>query len=333
MQKNLNRLLYSSRKVAEEALRRGYKLDFFWLTPTSYSCIIRGEKNGKEVFFKSSTPASSSVIGEIMTENKIYTNDMLNRCKISTPKTVVYYGEDDFEKTEKLMEKYKTLVVKPSDTNHGIGITTKVSDRKSLKKAIKKAQKDGNGEAVLIQQQVEGDEYRFLVVGGKTVGVTHREPAFVDGDGVRTVKELIEEKNQDERRGVWYEKSLHVIDLKRAKKHIGGRVLKSVPVKDQRIHLSHVSNISFGGESFDFTDKASKELKQIAEKIAEICCLSVVGVDIMTKDISGGAKGSFVIEMNCFPGIMLHQEPAHGKTRDVAKLIFDEIEKTARSIS
>ena len=39
-----------------------------------------------------------------------------------------------------------------------------------------------------------GKEYRFLVMGDQVVGVLHRVPANVVGDGVHTIEQLVHEK-------------------------------------------------------------------------------------------------------------------------------------------
>ncbi len=39
-----------------------------------------------------------------------------------------------------------------------------------------------------------GKEYRFLVIGEEVVGILHREPANVIGNGESTIEELVSEK-------------------------------------------------------------------------------------------------------------------------------------------
>ena len=83
--------------------------------------------------------------------------------------------------------------------DHGDGISIGVSTKVGLSKAIAYARSasDQQESDVLVQEQVEGQEYRFLVVEGKVVAVAGRRPPCVVGDGRSTVKQLIHEKNQD----------------------------------------------------------------------------------------------------------------------------------------
>src|SRR5699024_5020671 len=53
---------------------------------------------------------------------------------------------------------------------------------------------------VLIERFVEGKEYRFTYVKKEIVGVAHRRPASITGDGESTVEQLVEEKNKERKR-------------------------------------------------------------------------------------------------------------------------------------
>ena len=59
-----------------------------------------------------------------------------------------------------------------------------------------------------VESYITGNDYRFLVVGGRIAAVAERVPAHVIGDGQRTVAELVEATNADPRRGVGHEKVL-----------------------------------------------------------------------------------------------------------------------------
>ena len=54
---------------------------------------------------------------------------------------------------------------------------------------------------VLVEEYFAGTEYRFFVINGQTKAIMLRVPANVKGDGVHTIRELVEQKNQDILRG------------------------------------------------------------------------------------------------------------------------------------
>ena len=55
-----------------------------------------------------------------------------------------------------------------------------------------------------VEDIISGKEYRFLVIGDKVVGILHRAPENATGDGERSIRELIEIKNQSPLRGKGY---------------------------------------------------------------------------------------------------------------------------------
>jgi len=89
----------------------------------------------------------------------------------------------------------KKIVIKPNRTNFGIGITfVNAQDKKGYKSALKEAFLHDT--SVLVEEYHRGEEYRFLVIGGKVHGVVKRIPANITGDGIHTIKELVHLKKQ-----------------------------------------------------------------------------------------------------------------------------------------
>lgn len=324
----------STRLLMQAALSKGYVVTYFRSSPSTESGVTRCEKDGKELFFKSTASSLTPAYGVFAAENKALTYSLLSLNGVATPDTVALGVDQPIDGALKLLGAYGTVVVKPVDTNHGDGISIGVTDQIGLERAIAFARSAGGKEPdVIIQQQVKGDEYRFLVVEGKVIAVASRRPPQVTGDGRLTVKELIDQKNDDPRRGAGHMSTLTLINLDDVMQHKGEDFLKTVVPKGETVRILETSNLSKGGEAVDFTDIASPALKKLAVKAAEYCFLGIAGVDVMTKDItSDSTDDSYIIEVNLTPGIRMHQFPSEGKPRDVAKIIFEAIEKTARPI-
>lgn len=64
-----------------------------------------------------------------------------------------------------------------------------------------------------MEEFLAGKEYRFLIMGDEIVGILHRVPANVVGDGVHTIEQLIHEKNKDSLRGKGYRTQMEQIQL------------------------------------------------------------------------------------------------------------------------
>lgn len=321
----------STRLLMQEALRKGYTLYYFPASPSGGTGVTRAVKGGKELFFKSTCSIAAPFIGYTAADDKVQTYSLLASYGISMPYTQVLSPQDSADTS--LLKRFESLVVKPTDTNHGDGITVGITTKDQLVRAIGYARAAGGAGDVLIQEQVYGTEYRFLVVEGRVAAVAYRRPPFIVGDGHLTVLELIEQKNEDPRRGDGHSSELTRISLDDVRHHKGEEFLRSIPGKGEEVNVLETSNLSRGGESVDCTDRASKALKKLAIEAAQKCFLQIAGVDIITRDIEAETdEGSYVIEVNVGPGLRMHQFPSFGTSRDVAKTVFRSFEKTARPV-
>ena len=318
----MNNLKITNRLLLQEAEKRGWKVEVFDSTLYTPQAVLRAEKDGKEFVFSSTLTSLTPACGYLIAADKFLTYGLLKSANISTPNCVLIPGDSsDFGEAEAFLAQHKRVVVKPTCTNHGDGITINVTDKEQLMKAIdfaREAAIQSDSSAILVQEQVEGKEYRFLVINGKCVAVANRRPAFVVGDGKKTVKELIEEKNQDPLRGEEHDKPLTKISIDEVINTNGADFLNNIPQNGEEVELLKTSNLSRGGEAVNCTDIASKELKALAEAAAVRCQLGIAGVDIITTDIRGNGQ-NYVIEVNSGPGIRMHVYPSVGKPINIAK--------------
>ncbi|RMG24223.1 MAG: cyanophycin synthetase [Methanobacteriota archaeon] len=218
------------------------------------------------------------------------------------------------------------VVTKPSDVSHGRGVYLNIRDDKALKKGFEIAKEYSRD--VIVEQYIEGNDYRVLVINGEFVAAAQRIPAHVIGDGEHTIEELVEIVNQDPRRGIGHEKVLTQIvidqpslDLLEAQ----GLTLSSIPEKGRFVQLKSTANLSTGGTAIDVTDIIHYDNIRLAERAVKTIGLDIAGVDIIAEDISKPilAQRGVIIEVNAAPGLRMHLEPTEGTPRNVAKPIVD----------
>jgi D-alanine-D-alanine ligase-like ATP-grasp enzyme len=334
MNENIQNYPISTRLLIQEALNRGYELSYFPASSVTGTSIIHAVKKGRELYFKSTSPITTPYLGYLAAEDKVLTYSLLSARSVNMPFTKVVSPDASIDDTTEFLKDFDSVVVKPAATNHGDGVTVGVKTVPELEKAIEYARKAGGAMAdIIVQQEVKGREYRFLVVDGKVVAVASRRAPYVTGDGVRTIKELIAEKNNEPNRGTGHDSPLTFIDASEVATVKGDAFMDSAPEASQEIEVLHTSNLSKGGEAADCTDDVSPTLKKLAVDAARGCFLSVAGVDIMTNDLSTETLDeSYVIEVNKEPGIRMHQFPSSGEGRNVAKAIFKAFEKTSRPV-
>jgi cyanophycin synthetase len=270
------------------------------------------------------TTSYTSHAGVEVAGNKNRTKAMLKDAGVPVPRGTTVYGEEGLR--DAIEELGFPIVTKPLDGNHGKGATIRITNWEDALLGLAAAKEYGR--AVIVEQFIEGDDHRILVVNGKLVAAARRTPAAVTGNGQHTIQELITEVNKDPRRGIGHEKVLtsikadqHTLDYLTKQ----GLSLESVPEAGQVIYLKTTANLSTGGTATDVTDLMHPYNVLLAERVAGTVGLDICGIDMLTADIAiplNETRGA-VIEVNAAPGFRMHIAPAEGLPRNVAAPVID----------
>jgi glutamate--cysteine ligase len=306
----------STQILMKEAIKRGIKVDVLDNTEN----FISLKKNGQVEYVKQATKTSKdNYVTVLIMENKSVTKKVLLGNNIKVPEGI---EANSIDEALNIINKYVNvpIVIKPKSTNFGIGISIfkDGADEESIKRAFELAFKHDN--TVLIEEFIKGKEYRFLVIDDNVVGILHRVPANVMGDGLKSITELVEVKNQDPLRGYHYVTPLEKINLDENAKLFLKQQNKDfnyIPLKDEIVYLRENSNISTGGDSIDYTDDISEKFKIIAVNAAKAVNARICGVDMMLEDYSDENSKYAIIELNFNPAIHIHCFPYKGIERKI----------------
>lgn len=279
--------------------------------------------------------SKDSYIVPLIMENKTVTKKVLKEDGFRVP------GGAEFSSMEEAVKAYprfadQAFVIKPKSTNYGLGITIfkEGADLEDYQAGLAIAFREDS--SVLVEEFMPGTEYRFFVIGGEVQAIMLRVPANVIGDGIRTVKELVEEKNSDPLRGTNHRAPLELIQLGELEQLMlkeQGLTIESVPQANQIVYLRENSNISTGGDSIDMTDEFSEAYKKIAVSAVEALGAKISGIDLIIPDKeidpTTDKKAYGIIEANFNPAMHMHVYPFAGKgrrlTMNVLKLLYPEI--------
>ncbi|WP_153116725.1 cyanophycin synthetase [Rhodocyclus tenuis] len=217
------------------------------------------------------------------------------------------------------------VVVKPQDGNQGKGISVNLTTREQVEAAYAIAAEVSD--EVLVERYLPGHDYRALVIGSKLVAVARREPPQVVGDGVQSVRELVDQVNRDPRRGSGHATSLTKIrfdDIALARLAEQGMSADTVPARGVRVVLRNNANLSTGGTATDVTDDVHPEFASRAVAAAKTIGLDICGIDIVCENVLRPLEdqGGGIVEVNAAPGLRMHLQPSYGKGRAVGEAII-----------
>jgi len=269
-----------------------------------------------------------------LVSNKYLTLKILDKAGIQVPEAFLV---EDISEVKKLLKRKKIkypFVIKPFDYSMGIAVTPNITDEKMIKLAIsriklywKKAKmwgKKKKREIFMVEEHVQGNDYRLLVLDNKVIAVTQRAYPEIIGNGKNTVWRLVKDYYKNHPYYIKKKrKPLIDAELKRNLKMQNIKFSDILP-KGKVIRLRQTANVFGGGITINVTDKVHPYYKKVAVKACQEIGLNIAGVDLMTYDIT--KKNDYrVIEINSFPALDMHEHPDKGKPINVSKLILKSI--------
>jgi cyanophycin synthetase len=309
----------STGALVEEAESRG--IPFIRLNERSLVQLGYGVHQKR---IQATTTANTNMIAVDLAGNKDATKKILGDMGVPVPKGYKIRSIDELEET--LEGVGFPAVIKPLDGNHGKGATVGINSLEAAQRAFEKAQEYSRW--VIVERQLQGSDFRALVVNNRLIAVAERVPAHVVGNGRSTVQQLIDETNADPRRGYGHEKVLTCIEIDGQTMRCitdHGHTLDSVLPEGERLFLKTTANISTGGTAIDRTDEVHPLNVFLFERIARIIGLDIAGIDIIAPNVSEplSESGGGVIEVNAAPGFRMHLAPSEGIGRNVAEPVID----------
>lgn len=281
--------------------------------------ILVLDNGEKRIFINKTRSHKLPFMAGFLSTNKAAANLLLEESGLPIPAFRLVQGMT--REAEEFLQNHSPIVVKPYNTNRGVGIVMNVRKPKELETAISQALQFSSH--VMLQKQVEGRDYRILVIDEAIVGVLENRPPEVTGDGVSTISQLIEQANRDPLRGAKDDftplMTIPVDEPLILALQSQGLELSSVLPAGVRLPVRLNSNDYTGGGTVDRTDEICEENARIALQAAQCLGIDVAGIDLRCPDISIplSQTGGGIIEINVLPGMDSHVLPTEGKPRDV----------------
>ncbi len=282
--------------LVDEARRRGI-----------YAEIIDAEYNiftlqhaGRSVTCRESLSELTSAVALTRCDDKRLTRRILTKADLHVPDQAVAIGN---EEDQAFLQKHRRIVIKPAQGEQGRGVTVDVRTASGMRQAIEQAQKQCD--RVLLEQFVEGEDLRIIVIGDEVVAAAVRQPATITGAENRTIANLIERYNRRRLAATGGESAVPMDDDTIQCVHEAGFALEDPLPDGASIQVRKTANLHTGGTIHDVTDDLHPHLRDMAIAAARALDILVVGLDLIVPDVT---KPEYVIiEANERPGLANHE--------------------------
>lgn len=321
-----------------------YKLLARGLEEIGYGVELQDAPDGKEAIF--SAPDRQPWLTKISHIHYPFTQPSVRELSIDKAKAYEYATtknvpvpythslaiDDEFEhaRATTLLETHEKLIVKPNNSSLSKGLTLNITNTDKLHKAIAHA-RDVKSHDVLIQEQVDGEEIRFIVMKGEVKAALLRQSARVVGDGRSTVAELLKKENQTRQTLVF--PYIHYPQLDET-------MIDPTYFKDQTVleegkvlRLNRATMIRNGCSVYNVLDTVHPSYIDAVERLATDVETDFMAVDFLLKDYTAQATENnfWFLEFNTSPVLKLCYGCRDGNMFDVVPLLAALIDDTLKA--
>ncbi|WP_374021463.1 N-acetylglutaminylglutamine synthetase [Mycobacterium sp. HNNTM2301] len=288
-----------ARIIADEALRRGIWVEVL----DAETGEMRLTHGGRSVITRESLSEYTSAVAMCRCDDKRLTRRLVSEAGITVPRArLATFDEGDYNFLTEVGE----VVVKPTRGEQGKGITVGVTadnGPEELAAALARARQQYPD--VLIEQRVQGDDLRLVVIDGRVVAAALRMPPEVIGTGEHSIRDLIAAESRRRSAATGGESRIPLDDLTESTVAEAGWTLDDVLPQGTRLRVRRTANLHQGGTIHDVTAVVNQELCRVAVTAAEAIGIPVTGIDLLVPDVTG-AEYAF-IEANERPGLANHE--------------------------
>ena len=318
--------------LALEGWRRGLTLTWYYDMPKEAALELVGfnpiaksfslaSREKKHFFYRSRGDMVSNQAVKVAGDKQL-TKQFLNERNILTPQGRGFSREHSLED---ILEYIKGLefpiVIKPSLGSLGNGVFTNIYTYEEAKRAVDTIRNELDYEDILVEEHIEGKEYRVYKVGEEVVACTLKKKPHIIGNGIDSIQTLIEEKNRYRKENPHLSQKLIKIDdnlISFLKKK--SQSLDTVLKDGEFCLLGEVANTSVGGESHNLTQSAvPHEIKKVVSVLSrKFPEMPHGGIDLILRD-----NKPYIIEMNSTASYAQHIFPYQGEPINVCAKIID----------
>lgn len=285
-----------ARIIIQEALRRGIAVEPVD-PPRGFFRLSLG---GRSVVCRESLSEMTSAIALQRCDDKSITRSLLEQAGLSVPVQIVSPTPGE---CVDFLKKHRRIVVKPVKGEQGRGVAVDIRSETEMMDAVRQAGADGAD--VVLENYVEGEDLRIIVINGEVVAAAVRRPAEVTGTGTHTVRELIEMLSRRRAAATGGESTIPLDSETERCLHAEGVSFDDVLEEGRTVRVRKTANLHTGGTIHDVTDRLHPVLAEAAIAAARALAIPVTGLDFLVPSVEGPEYT--IIEANERPGLANHE--------------------------
>jgi len=221
------------------------------------------------------------------------------------------------------------LCIKPNVSGFSRGSHFPINSYRELWKAALMAKLWWPGS--IVEQYLDGANYRVLATDENLVSVIRRYPPFVDGNGKDTVAQLIDTENATRERMGLYPTMNPIPKSSATISYLAktGKSLDTVPAAGERVYTFNRVALAPGG-IVEIIDQASIPAanRELFLRLIKAFDARLFGIDVIfeegiEKDYR--EQGCIFLEVNSRPYTRMHSFPRYGEAEDLQSF-YDEMD-------
>ncbi len=222
------------------------------------------------------------------------------------------------------------LVIKPNVSGFSRGSHFPITNFKELWRAIFLAKLWWP--TTVVEQYLEGNNYRVVVAQGKIMSVLQRYAPFVTGNGVDSISVLIDQENAiREEMGLY--PCIHPLQKTKVTTRFlkkKGYTLNSVPKEGEVVTLFYRISLAPGGVVRTIDKQMLPKVNQdLFLSVLDMFNANILGIDVIfEKGIETDYRDQkcIFLEVNSRPYLKMHDYPRYGKKEDLSGY-FEELDQ------
>jgi len=282
--------------IVNEARRRGIAVE----VTDPEAGFFRLNYGGRSVHCRESLSEFTSAIAMSICDDKRVTRRIVSAAGVKVPDQIEGGSED--ERAE-FLARYGAVVVKPARGEQGRGVSVGLRDVAAMEAAVQRASTISSD--VLVEELVEGEDLRLVVIDYRVVAAAVRRPARVTGDGQNTIRDLIETQSRRRAAATAGESRIPLDAETERCVQEAGFSFADVLDKGREIAVRKSANLHTGGTIHDVTSETHPVLIDAAIQAARAIEIPVTGIDLIVR--SPTESDYRFIEANERPGLANHE--------------------------